>query len=48
MPKCPNAPNALELVGPRDAQFVKAGLVSSVTTRGEPLCVPKTSSELMA
>jgi hypothetical protein len=34
----------LHLAEPRDAQFAKAGLVSSGITRGEPLFVPESAS----
>jgi hypothetical protein len=42
--QCPIAPKVLDLAEPRDAQFVTAGLVSSGTTRGEPLFVPESAS----
>src|SRR5450631_1256439 len=43
-PPCPTAPKVLDLAEPRDAHFVMASLVSSGTTRGEPLFVPGSAS----
>src|ERR1700751_3905389 len=42
--QCQTAPKVLNLVEPRDAQFVMASLVSSGTTRGEPHFVPRSAS----
>ena len=42
--QCRTAPKVLDLAGPRDARFVKASLVSSGTTRGEPPFVPRSAS----
>jgi hypothetical protein len=41
--QCPT-PEVLDLAELRDAQFVKASLVSSGITRGEPLSVPGSAS----
>ena len=40
----PTAPKVLDLAEPRDAQFVKASLVSSGTIRGELRFVPRSAS----